>query len=71
MQEHIRTISMAKSKYTWDDIDNRAHKLNMDRSEYLQGLVEKDLNRKIDVKKIDIVIVLLVFVVITILLVVK
>lgn len=40
------TISMASSKYGWEDVDERAKQLGMDRSKYIQSLAEKDLSHK-------------------------
>lgn len=38
------TISMATSRYTWEDVDRKAKKLNLDRSSYIQRTVERDMN---------------------------
>lgn len=40
------TISMEGSKYSWDDADHRVNRLNKKtRSEYIQFLVERDIDR--------------------------
>jgi len=41
------SISMASSKYTWDDVDKRAEELRLDRSKYSQMLYELDLDYKL------------------------
>ena len=47
MQE-LKTISLDGSDLTWDQIDKRAKKLNMDRSKYTQNLYQHDIKRKIN-----------------------
>jgi hypothetical protein len=41
------TVSMGSSKHTWDEIDSRANSLNLDRSKYIQTLVELDLKHNL------------------------
>lgn len=41
------TVSMGSSKHTWDEIDSRAVSLNLDRSKYIQALVELDLKHNL------------------------
>ena len=40
VERDAASISMGSSKYTWDEIDLRANSLNLDRSKYIQKLVE-------------------------------
>lgn len=64
-----RSVSLAASELTWTEVDERAKKLGLDRSKYVQQLlgieIENDLlnNKKIFEKKIisfiDITIILL------------
>lgn len=68
-----QSISLSNSKYIWEDIDNRAEQLGLNRSKYTQKLYEIDmkynilsdnhkldvLKKKYDVRKIDIVIIIL------------
>ena len=42
----VRTISMDGSVFSWDDAEVKIKKLNMDRSEYVQKLIETDLRKK-------------------------
>ena len=42
----VRTISMDGSVFSWDDVEVKTKKLNMDRSEYVQKLIETDLRKK-------------------------
>lgn len=44
MQEETKTISVAGSKLTWNDVDKRAKEYGFDRSKYTQYLYEKDIN---------------------------
>lgn len=38
-----RSISLAGCNKTWDDVEARANQLNLDRSKYIQQLVETDI----------------------------
>ena len=41
------TISMASSKLSWEDVDERVRQVGFNnRSQYIQYLVEKDIERK-------------------------
>ena len=62
-------ISMASSKYSWEDVARRAKELNIDRSKYVQHCIEKDLDKRRFVTPIE-VIMLLSLAVITLLLVI-
>lgn len=46
MPQDIASISMDGSSLSWKEIDAKAKKLNMDRSEYVQSLAEKDFKKK-------------------------
>ena len=70
MVQDIRTISMDKSKYSWDDVDIKVKKQSMDRSEYIQKLIEKDLEKKYKRPKITEIIMLLFLALITMLILV-
>ena len=66
-----KTVSLAGSKnVTWELVDKHAEKLGLDRSTYIQQLVEQDIYPK-KYKKIrsltDIIIILLCFVIIILL----
>ena len=42
----IATISMEKSFLSWVDVDKKIKILNMDRSEYVQRLIEGDFRKR-------------------------
>jgi hypothetical protein len=44
--QDIRTISMDKSKYSWNDVDEKIKKMNIDRCTYVRQLIEKDFEKK-------------------------
>jgi len=55
------TISMAGSRYGWEDFDNDARKNNMNRSQFFQHLYikYKEKKRFLDVRVTEIIILLL------------
>jgi len=60
MRDDYHTISMASSEYTWDDVDKRIKETgSRNRSQYIQNLIENDLNPKKRVKIIEVVILLI------------
>jgi len=67
------SISMAASKLSWEDVDKRARSIGFNgRSQYIQYLVEKDINRsRIDEKYITWVLMSITFVMVLLLLLVK
>ena len=65
------TISMDGSKYSWEDVDERARQLNFTRSKYTQRLYEKDLDgKKRDYRFVDIVMMCVLFVIVLLLMLV-
>jgi len=37
---------MDKSKYSWNDVDEKIKKMNIDRCTYVRQLIEKDFEKK-------------------------
>ena len=71
MVKDFHSISMAGSKYSWEQADIRANSLNLDRSEYVQQLIEKDLDGKQkDYRFIDIIMMCVLFVIVLLLMLV-
>lgn len=71
MARDCHTVSMDGSKYTWEHVDTRTKHLNLKRSEYVQQLIERDLDGKEkDYRFIDIVMVCILFVILLLLMVV-
>jgi hypothetical protein len=68
MVKDCHTISMDGSKYSWEQADKRADQLDLERSEYIYQLVEKDIDgKKRDYRIIDIIVVCILFVIILLL----
>jgi len=73
MPETHHSISMGGSELSWDDVDQRAHKLGFkERSRYIQYLVEKDIFKsKLNLKENLGVILLLILAMVTMTLVMQ
>lgn len=45
---YMNSVSKTVSLYNWDAVENKAKNLNLDRSKYIQTLVNRDVNKKIN-----------------------
>lgn len=61
MQEDHHSISMAGSKYSWEDVDKDARKTSMNRSQFFQHLYTtfKEKKKRIDIRIAEILLLLL------------
>ena len=63
-------VGKSISLYNWDAVEKKAKVLKIDRSKYIQGLVDKDLNHKrirdytMDIFQISLILILFVIVVV-------